>query len=323
MHYCILSDHDLHGSDDQIKDKIQVERALWKQRALRIGPKTPHGFLLLVAAPRVLNAAPDENLHRLSDKIRALWNCPVERDPHGNDRTWEHLFLQHPKTREYYRFTFTVDFFSAAADGQWWHDHRIPGGIGFTANSLGHMATVREWRDGKTAQEEWALKLAMMTIAEAAKTETGSATALMDLTNGLPQKSVACPFATPDKLPDRIRQKDWTTYQGVLHTDHSVRDEFFQSDAKPPLRARPFLMDFTYIYDRSQQDYIRFMRGQLVSEEEVFHEIGPPGEWRTLGGFRRIPAVGKPRTSASEIRSLISKTSRWPIGKGLLDQLLR
>jgi len=163
----------------------------------------------------------------------------------------------------------------------------------------------------------------MMTIAEVAETKTGSATALMDLTNGVPLKSVACPFAKPDKLPDRVRQKDWTTYQGVLHTDHSVRDEFLQPEAKPPLRARPFLMDFTYIYDRTQQDYVRFMRGQLVSEEEVFHEIGPPGEWRTLGGFKRTPSVVRSRTAASEIRSLIAKTSRWPIGKRALDQLLR
>ena len=54
MHYCILSERDLQGNDEQVKDKIQVDRALWKQRALRVGPKTPHGFLLLVAAPRVL-----------------------------------------------------------------------------------------------------------------------------------------------------------------------------------------------------------------------------------------------------------------------------
>src|SRR5690349_11496885 len=66
MHYCILSDQDLPESDRHITDKIQAERALWKQPAVRAASKAPHGFLLLVAAPRILHAVADENLRRLS-----------------------------------------------------------------------------------------------------------------------------------------------------------------------------------------------------------------------------------------------------------------
>lgn len=322
MHYCILSDHDLQRTDAQIRDRIVAERALWKQRALRGGTKAPHGFLLLLASPRVLYAAPDQNLRRLAERIRHLWNCPVESDGYGNDKTWEHLFLRHPKTGEYHRFQFTVDFFAAAADGTWWQDHRIPGGIAFTANSLGHMMMVREWYQYKKNQEEWALRLAMMTIAEAATTESGEATSLVELQGGAPMKAIACPFASSSKLPERIQGKDWTTYQGVLHTDHSIRAEFFDLDDKPPLRARPWLMDFTYIYDKAQQDYVRFTRGQLISEEEVFREIGPPGEWRTLSPTR-APASARPRKAALEIRSLLSKTSRWALGERALNNLLR
>jgi hypothetical protein len=82
-----------------------------------------------------------------------------------------------------------------------------PACIGFTANSLGHMATVRDWYLGKGDQGDWAQRLAMMTIAEAAVTEAGQATSLIDLDNGLPLKPLACPFSDSARLPDRIKKR--------------------------------------------------------------------------------------------------------------------
>jgi hypothetical protein len=324
MHYCVLTATDLELPDTKIKDKIQIELALWKQRALKGGARAPHGFMLVVAAPRVLWAAPDENLKRLALRIRQLWGCRVEADDRGNDRAWEHLFLKKPKTSEYYRFTFTVDFFAAAADGRWWHDHRAPGGIAFTANSLGHMAAVREWYEGKKNQTEWGARVAMLTIAEAADTTEGPATTLIPLNGGEPIKNVACPFSgTSDDLPASLRDKDWTSYQGVLHTDHSVRAEFFDPKDKPPLLPRPWFMDFTYIFDPSQVDHVQFMRGQLVAEEEVFGELGPPGEWRTLSA-RRSPRSGiRPRRTATDIGAMLAKTSGWSMKERELKRLLR
>ena len=32
-----------------------------------------------------------------------------------------------------------VNVFAAAADGRRWQDHRIPGGLGFSVNSVGHL----------------------------------------------------------------------------------------------------------------------------------------------------------------------------------------
>jgi hypothetical protein len=79
-------------------------------------------------------------------------------------------------------------------------------------------------------------------------------------------------------------------------------------------------MDFSYIYDKAQQDHIRFMKGQIVSEEEVVREIGPPGEWRILARGRHSPK--RPRKAATEIHSLLAKTSKWRIGSRALNQLL-
>ena len=85
-----------------------------------------------------------------------------------NEIVDEWLYLRHPKTNNLVKFVFSIDFFATAGDRRWWHDHRIPGGIAFTANSLGHMAKREEWYGHRTDRTEWALRTAMNTIAEAA-----------------------------------------------------------------------------------------------------------------------------------------------------------
>jgi hypothetical protein len=38
-------------------------------------------------------------------------------------------------------------------------------------------------------------------------------------------------------------------------------------------------MDFTYLYDEAQVDYVKFSGGQPFSEGQIFAEIGKPEEW--------------------------------------------
>src|SRR5947209_20380494 len=49
IHFCILSDDDLHESDQHIRQKIQRERRIWKQGCL-YNERPAHGFLLLAAS---------------------------------------------------------------------------------------------------------------------------------------------------------------------------------------------------------------------------------------------------------------------------------
>src|SRR5205823_13856784 len=72
-----------------------------------------------------------------------------------------------------------VNYFSAQGDGRWWHDHRIPGGMAFSMNSVGHMArsmaererardSERASRFDEASREKlvyWALPRAMRPIA--------------------------------------------------------------------------------------------------------------------------------------------------------------
>jgi len=122
-------------------------------------------------------------LRQFSQELLSLWGCRSTIEPQGQVH-WEELFLENPNTGTYVRFEFSVDFFAAAGDGRWWHDHRIPGGVAFTANSVGHMRRYREWYEGKPDQETWVLETAMGTIARTAKTEYGQATWLRPLAEG-------------------------------------------------------------------------------------------------------------------------------------------
>src|SRR5262249_52483422 len=147
MHYCFLGPRDLVRSDDYIRSKIADARKLWKYRALDGIPE--HGFMLSICDRRVAYAQPDEALLEFALHVQRLAGWQGRLDCRGNEIVDEWVYLRHPSTEDVVKFTFSVDFFASAADGKWWHDHRVPGGIAFTANSLGHMARWMEWYDGK------------------------------------------------------------------------------------------------------------------------------------------------------------------------------
>src|SRR6266496_5456045 len=88
--------------------------------------------------------------------------------------------------------------------------------------------------------------------------------------------NLSCPVSD---IPTSLSGKDWTRYEGLLHTDHAVREEFFQDREVAPTSSKPYLMDFTYLYDDSQPDFQDFSLGKPFSEEEVFNDIGRPEEW--------------------------------------------
>src|SRR5262249_46012510 len=149
-------------------EKVRKAKLLWKQRAVSDTTSAPHSFLLLCATPALATAAADENLKRLADRLLALagWAPPRRAKRHENPITSAFLYLRNPNDDGFYGFQFNVDFFAAAGDRRWWHDHRLPGGIGFTANSTGHMKAFLDWyREKGSDHSDWAVTQAMMTIA--------------------------------------------------------------------------------------------------------------------------------------------------------------
>jgi hypothetical protein len=294
LHYCMINDEDiLTRSDQEISALIQAEVLAWKRRSLRPSEdvsRPAHGFVLSVASRRLAIAAPDAALLAFSHKVRDLWGCAGTQERAG-ETYWETLFLENPQDRSLWRFTFSVDFFAAQGDGRWWRDHRTPGGIMFTANSVGHMRRYREWYVGHVGQSqiEWALRTAMLTIDAAADTPHGRATKLKELSEDRrPFVDIKCPFVDPDRLKSQIRDKDWTRYGGFLHTDLSIRPEFFRAapEPSPDIADREYLQDFTYLYDPRERDHWRFMNGEPVAQQTVDEAIGTPDTWISIAPTR-------------------------------------
>ena len=290
IHFCFLTEQAVSTwSDKEIAEKVAEEKQLWKQRAAFDPIRAAHSFVLVVASPLVALAAPDKHLRAFSDHILELagWDPDRRGVRRKNTVTSDYLYLKHPTDGNFYGFRFNADFFACAGDGRWWHDHRFPGGIAFTANSTGHMISNREWYQGIENSRAWALKQAMLTINNAIPTretesadpvEQGRATWLRPLdAEGKPLiHDIRCPLA---KVPTKLEGKDWTRYEGVLHTDHAVREEFFLDREIAPMVKKPYLLDFTYLFNETQEDFIQFTGGEPFTAEHVFTEIGRPEDW--------------------------------------------
>lgn len=321
LHVVLLDDDDLRDSDQHISERIQKGRQDWWQRSRspRPGLSTPaHGFLLSITSQRVNFAAPDELLRQFSQEILSLWGCRSTKEPQGIVH-WEDIFLENPHTGRFVKFEFSVDFFAAAGDRRWWHDHRVPGGIAFTANSVGHMRRYREWYEGKPDQKIWLLETAMETIAEAAKTAYGEATWLRPLIDGHPiAADLLCPFSQTRKSLEGL---DWTRYAGHLHTDHAVRPEFFRVDPEKPAEAKKneWILDFQYLFDPRSRDHIRFVEGVEVSKDEVDARVGRPEDYTYIASPRkpkpkREPGVGLADISGrAEVEALLDVCRGWAL----------
>ncbi|WP_437779104.1 hypothetical protein [Sorangium sp. So ce1097] len=320
VYFCVLRERDLADGDARIRAKIAAAKRHWKQRAVTDTQTPPHSFVLVFATDRLMLAAPDENLRRFSTRLLELagW-APLRRAKRGeNPISSDFLYLQDPSTDAYYGFQFNVDFFAAAGDGRWWHDHRLPAGIGFTANSTGHMKSFLDWyRERGSDHGEWALKQAMLTIAQAHPTRPaggggpeseGRLTWLRDLdAAGRPLvQNIACPFKNP---PKQLQGKDWTRYEGLIHTDHAVREEFFADRDGPITAGSPYLEDFTYLYDAAQPDFINFTSGKPFTEDEVFAELGGPDTWTRRTGDDEEDERSPEETA--EIERLLAACRAW------------
>lgn len=325
LDYCFLTVEDLTQSDDHVRNKIATSRRIWKHRALR--GESRHGFLLSVCDEKVALARPDDAMLRFALRLQQLagWiGRSVVNDNNNNDVVDEWLYLKNPLNGQIVKFTFSVDFFATAGDKLWWHDHRVPGGMAFTANSLGHMVRHQEWYGAKSDRTEWALQTAMLTISSAAKhVPHGPATYLRDETHG-PLRPYTWTDATRPSDQEKLKGKDCGSYGGYLHTDHAVRPEFFRPQVIPAYLDTPYLMDFAYIFDSDSSDHARFMIGEAVTEEEVYAEIGRPGDLLTIGISSAEGATGqtRPREIGLRIEEALARCDRWRLTDEEVEAML-
>lgn len=116
------------------------------------------------------------------------------------------------------------------------------------------------------------------------------------------------------KVPSALEGKDWTRYEGLLHTDHAVRAEFFQDRDSAPTLNKTYLMDFTYLYDKTHPDFERFANGVPFTEDQVFAEIGKPEDWAHRSADARHERTAKQLAEvAQQLRVCRYWTPRYPL----------
>jgi hypothetical protein len=295
----IIDDELLKQGDEVVKEQLLLDKQTWKQWSL--GANGKHSFLAVILSPRMHYAAPNRALQVFSEHIRQLFVGDTVRDPAGNDVSTEWIYLKNPTTGGIKKFRVILDYFASAGDQRWWHDHRFPGGIAFSLNSLGHMVRTKEWYENLAEPHAWATRMAMATIAGAQDVPTlGTATKLIDLKDNQPRRKSECPFADPQKLPADLRGKDWTGYNGWLHTDHSVRAEFFDQHNAPDRKKGEYILDFTYIAGSRAGEDNELMNGVDVSLDELYSEIGQPEDWRFDSSS--VPRDFSPRPADQELK---------------------
>jgi hypothetical protein len=211
---------------------------------------------------RVANASPDTKLLALALRLSELY---LRRDDMKADEIrLDEIFLEVPSLlgdKHVFRWDAGVNVFASAGDRRWWQDHRLPGGIAFSVNSVGHMVKSVELRAamktfaGAVGIEEpvdgfenvqdlaKALRMAMQTIHGASDANSGKATWLLSA-DTLEEDAPMCPFSKPAILADTNHCK----YQGYYHTDHSTPTSYFDVSVRRPESIQPMELDFTYLF---------------------------------------------------------------------------
>ena len=268
--YCVLTESDLASSDTEIHTKIQKARLEWTKAGYD-GRKS--AFIIIATSPAIANAEPNEALLKLANRLCYLY---LEEEIRQDTIHMDQLFLQIPdSSRHIWRYYCGVNFFSAAGDRRWWNDHRVPGGIAFSVNSVGHLVrtgqianklvAIKEqfgvsldddWIGSKVDSLEDALAMAMRTISLASDTVSGKATEL--IAGGDPTEStIACPLALPTSLAD----KNHCEYRGYYHTDHTIPSVYFSASVERPNSQSQFVLDFTYLWNKDIENPDHFTMG--------------------------------------------------------------
>jgi|ERR1700722_11438124 len=294
IEFCLLDEDDLSATDSEIQAKIQAARTKWKVAAWQ-GEKS--GFVIVATSPRICEAQPDENLMNLAIRLFSLYL--VEEEDIREDSVYQdNVFLyDYPPTRWGRAFGVGANFFGVQGDKRWWHDHRIPGGIGFSMNSPGHMVGAGEQRvryleghkraleeDGLSPQSkklmalrreledlrknnidslEQVLRYSMLTIMNASEQSDSQKGQTWQKATSLLRKErgSGCPFASIEN-DGKLGPFDCNTYLGWYHTDYSIPSDYFlgASPERPP-ELSPFALDFSYIHNPIESSFQHMSEG--------------------------------------------------------------
>lgn len=283
---CILTERDLRHGDEALREKIQAARTHWTREGFA-GRQS--GFIILAVSPTLAMATPDQNLQALAQRMCSLYLLQeIDCDRVYNDEVW----LEKPgEQRMTWKWLAGVNYFCANGDGRWWQDHRIPGGLAFSINSVGHLAKAGAIARAMNEMDHLlgvpmeagvrakvdslgkALEFAMRTISLASDAVSGKATELMPM----PESDLPSPQC-PIELPTFLANKDFRYYKGYYHTDFTLPSEYFLPAVERPTHCKARTLEFTYMFDTDLEnpDYLTMGAGRRVrGESEKAGRIDP------------------------------------------------
>jgi hypothetical protein len=319
LSYCILREEDLARDDEEVREKIQNARLRWTAAGFE-GAKS--GFIVFVLSPRIAHARPDGGVQALAQRLCSLY---LLSDVQPDTICLDEVFLEKPgRAARTWKWFAGVNYFSAQADLRWWQDHRIPGGMAFSVNSVGHLVKAGKiakamkglaealddvqdgWPNTKLDSLPDALLLAMRTIANAASGPFGPATRLIPVEPGVRSGLPPCPIAN---LPGDLQGTDYTQYRGRYHTDYTLPSEYFQADVGRLAGATEYALDFTYLFDASvsNPDHWTMGEGRLIRGDNVARTGLKASGKRLLSRERTVPIEREAR-----LRLALERYGRGP-----------
>jgi hypothetical protein len=314
LSYCILNESDLEQSDEAIREKIQTSRLEWTREGFE-GKKS--GFIILAVSPRIAYARPSPEMRELARRLCYLY---LETEVRMDHIHLDQIYLQKPGSHlTTWKWYAGVNYFCAQGDIRWWQDHRIPGGMAFSVNSVGHLVksgiianAMRELGEltgtpdedypvSKVDSLDKALELAMRTIAMASETESGRATELLPLASDRSEMPVPeCPV----KLSKLVSDKNYCEYRGWYHTDYTLPSEYFLPAVDRPAELKAHSLDFTYLFHQNvdNPDF------RLMGEGHQIRDLAIHGE--KLLSVRDLHGLGLKRLIGYEEEVLIGTQER-------------
>ncbi len=286
LSYCLLTENDLERGDDHVRARIQEDRQVWRRSAVR---GESHGFIIVAISRRIAHATVGPELKGLA---RHLCDLYLGRD--DLDRILlDELILETrtEATLDQWALRVGVNYFSAQGDGRWWCDHRFPGGMAYSMNSVGHMARTRaESMLEKNAHLAescrdiprerltcWALPSAMKTIGP--PTEGGTRGTWLAERGQFPEDHEPPTFDQRQRVFGDLAQFSENRYLGRYHTDETIPSPYFDPTILDQHGATVRDdMYFTYLHSLGDQDYTTMGIGSLIQAlEEAPNPRNPEG----------------------------------------------
>lgn len=259
IEYCFLTDTDLFKGDEHVAGKIALARLRWRRRGLK-GESS--AFVIHAVSSLLSNAEPNENLLAVAQRIAELY---LLREVPPDVIRHDEIFLESEMGN--LRWRVGVNYFGAQAEGRWWKDHRVPGGIALSMNSVGHLACANRLEKHSPINDQRygldaALTVAMQLLNTTVPNLAGARNTWLHETKDRPEPAdIRCPVS----LPKALEGKNRCEYGGLYHTDQTLPSAYFSAAQHRPDGPTIDNLDLTYLHHDSPEnpDYRRMGIGKL------------------------------------------------------------